>query len=81
MARYNADELKQAAQTLGCYAWDVVGVFYRKQVGDMTRAEFEAALKEWRTPQPVSKSQPGQGRARQSSPRPQPRATRVGGGF
>jgi hypothetical protein len=44
--------MEEAAFGLGCYPWDVAGVFAMKHAQQMTRTDFESALKEWRTPPP-----------------------------
>jgi len=49
---YTQDELAAEANALGCYPWDVAGVFKMKNVEAMTEAEFKSALEEWRAPLP-----------------------------
>jgi hypothetical protein len=61
---------------MGCHAWDVAGIFFAKHVERMSQAEFDAALKEWRTPirqrqEQAQKQQPSP-RQRQRVPRTQP---------
>lgn len=49
---YTQEELAAEAVALGCYPWDVAGVFKMKNVDAMTEEEFNAALAEWRAPLP-----------------------------
>jgi hypothetical protein len=49
---YSAAELANEWQALGCYPWDIAGVFAMRRVEFMTEGDFKAALQEWRTPPP-----------------------------
>jgi len=53
-ALYSSADLAAAARsTFGCQPWDVVAIFSKKGVEQMTIPDFEAALQEWQQPIPV----------------------------
>jgi hypothetical protein len=46
---YSSAELQAAAVDLGCYPWDVAGIYTMLGVSLMTLEQFEDGLAIWRT--------------------------------